>query len=561
MPRILPANPSIERLKKEAQTLYKHCAVGNADAIHRVKQNLTTFRFQVDSEIATRLQLCHALDVIAREYGFTHWTALSTHAMAERSNHKALNEAMTDPRMQDLAFRCDLARSKGLPEIGTQKISEYGMRYTVTDYAPALSPRGGQRVRKGGPANHIDDLMPVIAFPEMSDRLYEFYLETDCATARPLVFIDTLPDTPHGVGLTGVHQVLVSASLPDLYFLFDASKIHETILAHELGHIWVEMVDRVEDNRHPKEQADLPKITQFYQIQSFVMDLRVNDLLERRGFDMSIIANHQMEAITNIGNQAVAGNRPGNARILGGVISFLAGALLEIDRFPAKSKASMRTSLELIERHMPEVFEPAKALVQSVLRNGYDTCEAVKRVVDECCVISFAATGDSFDPETDLIDMPHEEPEWDKHPDFLPGLPRSNKREILRRAAQHGVTGSAKYDVVISGRQHITATLTAPILPEPVTFGMSLDRPPQLNPMPVSPMFTLYPAGAHAPAANSPNSGFPPGVGFQTPAPYQGVTEHVREMLGLQGKSREPWHTALGLNMQGPNTHWRQVIP
>jgi hypothetical protein len=122
-----------------------------------------------------------------------------------------------------------------------------------------------------------------------------------------------------------------------------------------------------------------------------------------------------------------------------------------------------------------------------VLRHGYEDCTAVRRVVNECAVASFAATGEKFNPDTDLIDVPHEEPSWDKHPEFLPMLPRTNKREMFRRAAQHGVTSSAKYDLAITGREHVGIVLSAPGLPEPLRFSLALDLPPQPNMMPGAP--------------------------------------------------------------------------
>jgi hypothetical protein len=218
MSNLLPSNPSIERLKKEAHTLHRQCRAGDVAAIQRVRQCLALFRFQSGSEIATSAKLSHTQDVIAREYGFTNWPALNAFVTMERASHRAMNEAMTDPRMKDLAFRSGLARSKGLSEIGTTKVSEHGVRYAVTDYAPALSPRFSERVRKGGPPQHIDDLMPIIAFPDMSDRLQELYIETDCATSRPLVFVDTMPGSIHAIGLPGFHQVLVSPTMPELFF-------------------------------------------------------------------------------------------------------------------------------------------------------------------------------------------------------------------------------------------------------------------------------------------------------------------------------------------------------
>lgn len=119
MSNLLTSNPSIERLKKEAQALCKQCRAGDVAAIQHVRQCLALFRFQSDSEIATSAKLSHAQDVIAREYEFTNWPALNAFVTMERASHRAMNEAMTDPRMKDLTFRSGLARSKGLLEIGT----------------------------------------------------------------------------------------------------------------------------------------------------------------------------------------------------------------------------------------------------------------------------------------------------------------------------------------------------------------------------------------------------------------------------------------------------------
>ena len=137
MSSLLPSNPSIERVKKEAQALCKRCKAGNDGAIQRVRQSLALFLFQSDSQIAETIKLSHAQDVTARKYGFATWSALAVYAAAERENYRAMSQAIADECMADLTFRSGVARAKGLPEIGTSRVSEHGVRYDVTDYAPA----------------------------------------------------------------------------------------------------------------------------------------------------------------------------------------------------------------------------------------------------------------------------------------------------------------------------------------------------------------------------------------------------------------------------------------
>jgi hypothetical protein len=167
MPNLLPFNPNFEHLQKEAKDLLARCKACDVAAILRVRQSLSTFRFQSESEIAVKVKLSHAQDTVARAYSFANWSALVAYATVERANYQALNRAVADSRMEDFEFRCGIARSKGLPEIGKSRVSEHGVRYDVTDYAPALTPHGAKRIRDGGSFIQIDDLLPIISFPEV----------------------------------------------------------------------------------------------------------------------------------------------------------------------------------------------------------------------------------------------------------------------------------------------------------------------------------------------------------------------------------------------------------
>src|SRR5215469_12164411 len=65
----LPARPSLESLRKQAKTLSRDMAAGDADAIARARAYLPNVRFPFTQRNA---QL-----VIAREYGFAGWQNLT----------------------------------------------------------------------------------------------------------------------------------------------------------------------------------------------------------------------------------------------------------------------------------------------------------------------------------------------------------------------------------------------------------------------------------------------------------------------------------------------------
>ncbi len=242
----------------------------------------------------------------------------------------------------------------------------------------------------------------------MSPRLTEFLLETDCATTKQMIFFDTVPGMHPATAAPGLNRVCSITDPTVLFFHFDAADVHETIIAHELGHVWVELVDGCEDHRQMREPVDFGRSSQFNDIQSFVMDLRVNELLEARGFDMSIISRHQAEAMRNFAAHCARGDRPKYRRLLGSVINAIAAALLEMERFPAAWGAALRDLFEMIRIGMPDVFEAAVGFVASVKRHGYADSAAVCRVVDECAEISFAITGDSIDIEKETIEILHD---------------------------------------------------------------------------------------------------------------------------------------------------------
>ena len=79
MTQSLPANPSLEHLKKQAKSLLKHCNEGDADASNRVAAGHPK---AID---LGQLKLADCQLVLAREYGFKEWSKLKKEV--ERANN------------------------------------------------------------------------------------------------------------------------------------------------------------------------------------------------------------------------------------------------------------------------------------------------------------------------------------------------------------------------------------------------------------------------------------------------------------------------------------------
>ena len=76
-PRILPASPNLEHLRKQARDLQRDHQAGRAEAFARVRSHLPRLADSSISEIAAaRLSRTDAQLVVAREYGFPSWPRL-----------------------------------------------------------------------------------------------------------------------------------------------------------------------------------------------------------------------------------------------------------------------------------------------------------------------------------------------------------------------------------------------------------------------------------------------------------------------------------------------------
>src|SRR5215217_3469641 len=95
--RGLPERPHLDVPKREARALLGLWRQGDRDALERIRHRHPKFENANDSAIATALfRLADAQLVIAREYGFAHWTELK-----QRIDANSFADAL------DVAIRAD----------------------------------------------------------------------------------------------------------------------------------------------------------------------------------------------------------------------------------------------------------------------------------------------------------------------------------------------------------------------------------------------------------------------------------------------------------------------
>jgi hypothetical protein len=436
---------NVEFLSKQVRNLKRQHQAHDPGAIQLLQSTCPTLSGLPPDEIAD-LDLHHYeyQAVVAQQFGFTSWSQMVAYAQGRPrrvDGRIVISENRHDELLDALNDRASL---HGMPPIGTRLANKYGLESVVVDYDFFPTPTTFARYPNDC------DYLPIIAPLNISQRLTDFINETDRCTSKRIVFLDTMPDVhPFKLG-SDIHCCNFSGNPEESYVYVDFTRAHETTFAHELAHLWFIYVEGGDCARVFRDRSDKGKVNQLDFLQSFVLDLRVNDLIEQRGFDMSLIMDDKINAITMVRDALALGYKPSSAREA--LISSLsiAGAYLEQKRWPQEMKDRLKTLLETIETMKPGWHQTAMKFVEIIERNGYDSKDAVRASMNEIIKLGFATTSEIVDFEQDVLEPPLNECMQDKNPKQFEGLPVPLKLEIGKALARAGISGDGKVNLSAS---------------------------------------------------------------------------------------------------------------
>ncbi len=329
----------------------------------------------------------------------------------------------------------ELAVAKGMPPIGSVMVNAHGIEWLVDGHTTAPSILGVD-------CEH-GDLYPALMPQNLSKELTEFVAEINRCTPKALMALDTMPALfpkrghPHGHWVDGLSD-------PYRILLFiDAARIHETVLAHELAHVWIDLVRGIEDYRVLEDRSNTARYSQVQLVQSFVLDVAVNSLLVEKGFDVGVIAEHSRVAVRNLIEASSRGYEPPTKREGAFLGAFLAGLMLDVDS-GAEAEIVGYENLPAVKRELPEVYHLGEKLANVIRRNPPTSAKAARAAIDEALSLSFEFCGEEIDLERELIEIaPECAYDCDKHPEWLRGLSVQAKCEVGVAMARLGASSTA----------------------------------------------------------------------------------------------------------------------
>jgi hypothetical protein len=388
------------------------------------------------SEELPRHHDCQA--AVAQEFGFPTWDNMIRYVKGRPRREDGGIVISETPGLTLEEALNERAALHGMPPIGTQITSECGIDWAIIDYDFYRTPTTFARY----PGDC--DYLPVVAPLNISQRLKDFIAETDRCTSKRIMVINTMPEAhPFKLG-QDLHCANYSANPEECYLFLDIAHAHETTFAHEVAHLWLIYLHGGDGSRSLRDRSDNGKINQLDFLQSFVLDFKVNDLIEARGFDMSLINRDQINTLEMLRDAIILGHRPhGPREALVNCLS-MAAAMLEQKRWPEEMKQRLGTLLDFYALATPDMHSLAQRLAETVQRYGYDTKEDLRKVLDEVITLGFYATGDDFDLERDLQEPQLNESMQDKHPEQFAGWSVPLKLEVGKTMARHGISGEGK---------------------------------------------------------------------------------------------------------------------
>jgi hypothetical protein len=354
-----------------------------------------------------------------------------------------------------------LAARTGLPTIGSKLVNRYGIEWVVQNHATVPTADSLQRWRNGD-VQPENDLYPVVAPQNFSPKLMEFFHAIDRCTTKTFAMLDTMPGRRKDGHVPGGNSIYtVSHSVTNLLFL-DAARVHETVIAHEFGHAWVQYVDECEDLRTLEDASDPQRLRMVNFVQSFVLDLKVNDLIRPKGFEMELIEGDQAASLSQLAAALQEGYRPENPREQVFMSLLVADQMLQRDAGRQSELARFDSSLVSVCQFLAPVADLSQKMAAAVRKHGYNSHSSIIACVDECLTAAFEHCDDKLDLDGELVLVNPEEPDIDKFPNWIPILPPKLKCGVGRHMAKNDIPWEWAHSTGPTLTERTRVTFTSP---------------------------------------------------------------------------------------------------
>jgi RHS repeat-associated protein len=336
-----------------------------------------------------------------------------------------------------------MAIRQGLPPIGATLTNAYGIMWVVDGhtFAPSVMTLG--RTKKESDPR---DLYPVSIPQNLSKKLQDMLQELHACTPKDFVPLDTVPHLRPDQAMPYSHSVDSVSDPNRILLFFDSARIHEAAFAHELAHVWLELVEGIEDYRVLEDLTDSVRYGQVQRIQSFVLDFRVNDLIRSRGIDTFELENDRVKSLEQLAIASSNGYQPPSRWESVAMAMLLAEVFIESTEVLTRADDIFAT----LREKLSEEWALAEDLAEIIRAEPRSSGDSVRQCIDKALTVCFTHAGEHLDLEKDLIERPASVNWRDKWPGWLSELTPQQKCEVGKAMARSGLGGYAKVQLLNS---------------------------------------------------------------------------------------------------------------
>ncbi|MHC4507237.1 MAG: hypothetical protein ACYTFI_28525, partial [Planctomycetota bacterium] len=331
--------------------------------------------------------------------------------------------------------------------------NRHGMKFRVFRYGafafghcPGRSD-GGRAIELYHADRPPPSVLPVVTHLDPSERLEKLYREVTAASPKKLIIAD-------GAGLSEISRQVMEGlcfacwrELPDhMLVLVDSNLCREDIMAHELMHIWLDLIEGYEDHRRYRDVTNGRNSFTVLDIQSFVIDCKVQEKLIERGFPLRKFTDDIVEPLFDCARAMEGGVDLANRSQEAVMANLLArtGAVPDLYDLTTEDREKMRYARGVFERRAPGLGRLADGVTEAFRKHGYTTRPEALKLIDECLRLHFAYLGEALDFERDFR-IEHDAIECcDDFSRALSGVPRGLDPDTLLRLVREGCFGRTR---------------------------------------------------------------------------------------------------------------------